>query len=163
MKIYLFPGGLACKLIHFLPVFCITSSIYSLVAMSFERLRAIVYHKKISMTLWHAKLLCVGTWIFALCVTIPTLVEYRVYEIQRLSEAPVTLPDVKTVSLKENVSRSPEVMVMVNCGSEGINHSFIFFNGIFLLCVSYVIPMMIMTVNYSFLAKYVLQQSKKVL
>ena len=63
--IIIITGVVACKLVNMLPVFCITCSIYSLVAMSFERLRAIVHHTRQQLSLASARTISTAIWIFA--------------------------------------------------------------------------------------------------
>ncbi|XP_070536308.1 neuropeptide Y receptor type 1-like [Ptychodera flava] len=73
-------GNLGCKVVMFGPLFCITSSIYTMVAISHERRVDVMngLHKKI--TLRQAKIAIVMIWILAVVSSAPQIYEYSTYK-----------------------------------------------------------------------------------
>ena len=174
-------GAVACKLVNFLPVLCITVSVYTLVAMSYERCRAIVYHDRTQISIPTAKQLCITIWIISFIITIPTIVEYKVYHLEPDEksgydedaggdggdggvggDAAAAAATTEGWGVSSAYTGPGPSVEKHRCGSQGANRTLVVLNGIFLFLVSYIMPMCIMLYNYGRLAHFVLGETKKV-
>ena len=138
---YYFSGILLCKVVNFCPIFIITSSIYTLVGVSFERNRAIVDSHGKRMTFQKLSVLIILIWIFALAISIPTLLEYSVLVIH------------------QNVNN--ETTMYLSCGSQ-ISNELSLANAIFVFTVSYVVPVIILFKNYLHVAMFVWRRGRRI-
>ena len=134
----LISGPVSCKLVNFLPVLCVTASIYSLVAMAFERHRAIATATSWQITLKMSGGICGFVWILAFLVGTPTLFEYSIHE-----------------EREENTTH-------YECGSEDAPRLLVLVNGYFLLLVAYIIPLLAICINYGRLASFIIKRSRAV-
>ncbi|KAL5019200.1 hypothetical protein ScPMuIL_004922 [Solemya velum] len=133
-------GEFLCKFVNSFPVLCITSSIYTLVGISFERRKAIAESSKPQWTLRKVSQFISLIWLFSTLVSVPTMVEYSVAEIY------------------DNERNSS----YLSCTNIKVPRLFSLFNGISILCVSYIIPLIFMWFNYLKLAWFVWKKSKEV-
>ena len=101
------------------------ASIYSMVAMSFDRSNAILLNADNKLTVKTASIQLAGIWILALLFSIPTLYEHSEYIVE------------------EN-----ENGTILGCGSNGVSYSYSVTNGVVLLMLAYVIPLAILLFNY---------------
>lgn len=124
-----------CRVINGLPVLCITSSIFTLVAVSFERKQSIVNSLGPQMTLDTCRKLVIAMWVGAFLVATPSFVEYTV----------ITIP------LSHNET-------MESCRST-FSSTLSIFNGLCVLLLSYVIPLIIMWYNYFLIIKFVMKKT----
>ncbi|XP_062614081.1 neuromedin-K receptor-like [Saccostrea cucullata] len=131
-------GEILCKIVNGFPIFCITASIFTLVALSCERKHSIVHSLRPQLTLSSAKKLVVCVWILAAIVSTPSFVEYSV----------------TTVGLKQNVT-------IESCGST-FHRTFSIFNGLCVLLLAYVIPLIIMWYNYVLIIRFVMKKTSSV-
>ena len=123
-------------------MFVITVSIYTLVCVSFERKRAIKDAQKQQLTFQHLYKVIPALWLFGLLVSVPTLVEYR-----------VNLIPIKV----RNVTRDG-----LSCDSNHMSFAYSVTNAAFVVNVSYVLPVVLMFVNYIQVALFVWQKSRQV-
>ena len=135
-------GEILCKIVNFTPIFIITSSIYTLVCVSAERQRAITASHEPQLTFNKLTVLIPATWLFALLVSIPTLLEYSVSGIQ--------------------VGQGNDTKAQLSCGSHRMSRAFSLWNAIFVAVVSYLIPVIMMFKNYIQVASFVLQKGRQV-
>ena len=127
---------------NFSPIFIITSSIYTLVCVSFERHRAIIGSHGHQVTFRMVFILIPVIWVFSLLVSIPTLIEYSVNNITVIG------------GNKHNTQLS--------CGSQQKSWDFSLSNAIFVNIVSYFIPVIILFRNYIQVAIYVWKKGRKI-
>ncbi|CAG5117668.1 unnamed protein product [Candidula unifasciata] len=120
-----FEGDFSCRLVNFSPLVCVMASIYSMVAVSFERKQAIVVtqHRKTTMT--QAVLVVPIIWLLSLIFCIPTIHEYTQY-----------------------VEDTGNGTLIIRCGSHGVSRTFSIINGIGILLLAYIVPLVILVVNY---------------
>ncbi|KAL4218331.1 Neuropeptide FF receptor 2 [Mactra antiquata] len=137
-----YEGVALCKLVNFSPILVITSSIYSLVCVSVERERAIVHSTKRQMTFKMLYWVIPAIWVFACIVSVPTLIEYEVNNV--------------TSSEEGNASS------LLSCGSQHMPTSYSVTNATFLVLISYVFPVIIMTKNYSQVALFVWKKGRQI-
>ena len=135
-------GLILCKVVNFFPIFVITSSIYTLVMISFERTRAIKESQKQQITYSSIYKIIPALWVFSLLVSLPTLIEYSVNNIT------VTTNNVTTY--------------MLSCGSQHRSMAFSITNSFFVALVSYAFPVLVMCKNYIQLAYFVWQKGRQV-
>ncbi|XP_061196695.1 neuromedin-K receptor-like [Saccostrea echinata] len=131
-------GEILCKIVNGFPIFCITASIFTLVALSCERKHSIVHSLRPQLTLTTSKKIVVSVWVLAGIVSTPSFVEYSV----------------TTVGLKKNVT-------IESCGST-FHRTFSIFNGLCVLLLAYVIPLIIMWYNYVLIIKFVMKKTSSV-
>ena len=119
---------------NFGPVFIITSSIYTLVCVSFERHRVIIdsHKKRLNVKIVTVLIICI--WLFALAISVPTLLEYTVHE--------------------EHATIGNNTTTFLSCGSQ-FSREFSLGNAAFVFLVSYIIPVVLMLKNYIQVAVYV--------
>ena len=134
-------GNIHCQVVNFCPILVISSSIYTLVCISFERRHIIVNSLTRKRHTSYRKLAIVifMIWMFAAGIATPTLFEYSVYE--------------KDI-LVQNVTRT-----IKSCGSN-ISRELALLNTIFVAFVSYVIPVILLSKNYTQVAIYVWNKGK---
>ncbi|XP_011418423.2 substance-P receptor [Magallana gigas] len=131
-------GEFMCRVINGFPILCITSSIFTLVAVSFERKQSIVHSLGPQMTLGTCRKLVIAMWVGAFLVATPSFVEY----------------DVITIPLSHNET-------MESCRST-FSSTLSIFNGLCVLLLSYVIPLIIMWYNYFLIIKFVMRKTSTV-
>ena len=139
---FAFSGEFLCKLVNFSPVFIITSSIYTLVGVSFERHRAILGSHGRQVTFRVLFILIPVIWLFSLLVSIPTLIEYSVNTI--------------------TVIRGNETKTQLSCGSQQQSRSFSLVNAAFVIVISYILPVFMLFRNYIQVAVYVWRKGRKI-
>ena len=129
-------------MLNFSTVFVITTSIYTLVVVSFERRRAIIDNNRDKVTLSSLKKIIPLIWLFGFLVALPTLLEY----------------DVNTVTLEINDNTTKTI---ISCGSQHMPHRYSLINALFVILISYLIPMVLMFRNYIDLALYLSKKIKQ--
>ena len=138
-------GEMLCKIINFSPVLVISSSIYTLVTVSFERRQVIIanHNQGHGQRITNRKIIAVTVLIWALAVVVsaPTFIEYTVQVIDIYS-------DNATTSIR-------------SCSSQ-FSTELALGNSIFVLIVSYLIPVILLTKNYLQLAVYMWDKLKKI-
>ena len=127
---------------NFSPIFIITSSIYTLVCVSFERHRAIIGSHGHQVTFRMIFILIPVIWVFSLLVSIPTLIEYSVNNI--------------------TVFDGSKHTTQLSCGSQQKSRDFSISNAIFVNIVSYIIPVIILFRNYIQVAIYVWKKGRNI-
>ena len=129
-------------MVNFCPILVISSSIYTLVFISFERRQVIMSSLKRGKRITHRKLvvLIILIWMAATIIATPTLFEYSVFD--------------KTIVLGSSGTRT-----IKSCGSN-IPRKLALLNAVFVLSVSYVIPVILLTTNYTQVAVYVWKKMK---
>ena len=144
-----------------LPIFCITSSSYSLVSMAVERYRAIcLTDGKISFG--QAKVINVSIWILSVIVSIPTAFEYTVY-LSRFdlpgnqTEAEYRYPaDPSTLELNGTHN-----FTYINVCGSSLKQTYGISNGVFLLLMAYIVPLVTICVCYFRLIMFIIRQTKQ--
>ena len=101
------------------------SSIYSMVAMSFDRSNAILLNANRKLTVKTAAIQLAGIWALSVLFSVPTMYEHSEYVIE------------------EN-----ENGTILGCGSNGVSYTYSVTNGVVLLMLAYIIPVAILFVNY---------------
>ncbi|XP_052818392.1 neuromedin-K receptor-like [Mya arenaria] len=137
-----FEGDVLCKMVNFTPVLIITTSIYTLVCVSFERKRAIQETHKQQMTFAALYKIVPSLWLFGLLISLPTLLEYRVNHIL--------------------VDEGNSTRIGLSCDSSHMEFSYSMTNAIFLVTVAYIVPVIIMFKNYIEVANFVWKKSKQI-
>lgn len=117
------------------PVFCITCSIYSMMALSVERYRSILVEKKKPMQPRHAGAIIALIWLFCFGLSLPTMVTY-----QRVEE---THGNNTTILLCKPT----------------LPYEFNIFNGLLILIVGYVVPQCVVYFNYGSLLMFILRRN----
>ena len=130
-------------MVNFSPVLVISSSIYTLVTVSFERRQVIIASQGQGQRISNRKIIAVIVfiWAFAIAVSAPTFLEYSVQAIE------IKLGNTTTS--------------ICSCTSQ-FSNELALGNSIFVLIVSYLIPVILMTKNYSQLAFYMWKRLKKI-
>lgn len=129
-----------CKLVNFFPLFVISSSVYTLVCISFERHRVIIDSQASQMSTRRLAILIGFTWAFALLVSLPTLLEY-------------------TVTMVHDHDKN--TTTFLSCGS-WVSHRLSLANAIFVFIISYVIPVILMMKNYLQVALFVWRKGRRI-
>ncbi|KAJ8317983.1 hypothetical protein KUTeg_003074 [Tegillarca granosa] len=129
-----------CKVANACPIWCITCSIYTLVVISFERKRGIVYSLSKQISIEHCKIIIPSLWIASTLVIMPTIIAFG----------------------EVNVFDENHNKTYTSCGTHLVTHTYSFVNGIFLLLCSYIIPLFILLFNYFEIIRFVLKQGKEV-
>ena len=136
-----FSGIVLCKIVNFCPILVITSSIYTLVGISFERHQVVISeNREKKFTFRKLAIQIIFIWGFAIGVSIPTLLEYTVREV------PITIGN-HTVPTLSCGSQTTRVLALTNA--------------VFVLIVSYIIPGILLTRNYVEVAMFVYRKGKK--
>nr|AKQ63069.1 orphan G-protein coupled receptor 63 [Platynereis dumerilii] len=130
-------GDGACKLMMFLPMMSIMTSIYTMAAISFDRYFSIVRNKHISKTGMIAVLLKI--WIISGAFASPTIYEYSV----------------KVEIEEDNTTET-------SCGSHGIPENFEKIYATVIVILAYVLPLLMITVNYTQVALFLWKAAKRV-
>ena len=125
---------------NFGPIFIITSSIYTLVCVSFERHRVIIDSHKKRMTLKVVIALIILIWTFSLAISIPSLLEYTVHV--------------------EHDKAGNNSTAFLSCGSQ-FSRELSLANAVFVFLVSYIIPVLLMLKNYIQVAVFVWRRAQK--
>ncbi|XP_013418446.1 RYamide receptor [Lingula anatina] len=134
-----FEDAFLCKVVNALPLVCIMTSIYSMVAVSWERRRAIIRMDLPQMPYFTAIKLSLLFWLLAIVLSIPTFIEYK-----------------KTTVWEGNQSYGV-------CGRDrNITREYAIANGFFLLFIAYVIPSVVILTNYVMLAMFLWKKSHQV-
>ena len=118
-------GDFLCRVVYSCPLVCIMSSIYSMVAMSFDRSNAILLNANRKLTVKTAAIQLAGIWVLSVLFSVPTMYEHSEYVIE------------------EN-----ENGTVLGCGSNGVSYTYSVTNGVVLLMLAYIIPVAILFVNY---------------
>ena len=126
---------------NFSLIFVISSSVYTLVFVSFERYRAIIDSQESRMTYKKLTIVIVIIWALALAISIPTLLEYSVQKFYKVIEN--------------------ETVLFVSCGSE-TTQKLGLSNAVFVFIISYVIPVILMLKNYTQVALFVWEKGKRI-
>lgn len=150
-----FTGELLCKLVNFLPVQCILTSVYTLVAMSYERRRAVVQHHLPAVSSRSSLIACILIWVAALAASIPTFIEFTVFEVLEPSGDPGVTTVVGMVSTEEPQHYR-------QCGHHHHGRLSVLINGVFLLVIAYVIPLSLMLGYYGNIAIFIINKTKTV-
>lgn len=124
-----------CRVINGCPILCITSSIFTLVAVSFERKQGIVHSLRPQLTIAASRKLVLGMWLMAASVAAPSFAEYSVI----------------TVALTQNET-------MESCRST-FPPDYSFVNGLGVLLLAYVIPLITMWYNYVLIIRFVMRKT----
>ena len=134
-------GEILCKEVNFSLILVISSSVYTLVFVSFERHRTILDSQEQRITCRKLALLIVVIWVFALAISLPTLLEYSVQE---------------TYVVEDNVT-----VLRVSCGSATTDKLGLS-NAIFVFVVTYIIPVALMLRNYIQVALFVWEKGRRI-
>ena len=125
MLLLLFSGKLLCKMVNFFPMFVITSSVYTLVCISFERNRVILDSHAPPMTIRKLVILIGFTWSFSFTISIPTRLEYSVRVVPNGNTTTEQLSCASQASAKLSLAIALSVFI-----------------------ISYVVPVVLMFKNY---------------
>ncbi|XP_046554589.1 RYamide receptor-like [Haliotis rubra] len=121
-----YEGIVLCKVTNVMPIFCIVVSIYSLVAISCERRKAILMRVE-PMRPGHAALKIIPViWMGAAVLIVPTALEYSVY-----------------ISVSDDVN-----ITATSCASVTFSSAASITNGFVLLLIAYIIPLVFILGNY---------------
>ncbi|KAK7112215.1 hypothetical protein V1264_011699 [Littorina saxatilis] len=101
------------------------SSIYSMVAISFDRTQAIVLNADKKLSFRTAAIQLAIIWSLSTVFAIPTIYEHREYV------------------LVQNENKT-----ILGCGSYSVSYDYSVINGVFIIMVAYVIPLAILLFNY---------------
>ena len=126
-----------CKVLMSLPMVSIVTSIMTMVAMSVERYRALIYNRHLKRRT--AYKIMVLVWLVALVLAAPQIYEYSVLE-----EFDIATNETEVV-----------------CGSGETSSHFTTIYGSVVVFVVYVIPSAIVMVNYSIVGTFIWRVSKK--
>ncbi|CAC5409637.1 unnamed protein product [Mytilus coruscus] len=132
-------GPLLCKVAFAFPVLCITSASYTLATMAFERRNCIVDSLKTQITNKHCKVIIPCVWVIAFLAATPTIIEFQVVDQQR--------------------TEGNQTEIHQACNSDMVPRAFVIGNGIMLLFVTYIVPLVIILYNYSRIIHFVVQQT----
>ena len=194
-------GELACRLVNFLPIFVISASIFSLVAMAYERQHAIVQSSKDQVTEDQLKVIIALIWSAAFLVALPSMIEYSVYKdmiqddaLQPIlsryitegvdlstyltetftstyttstnynntkMEADVTHKSSQDVTSHMNLESTSESIPnienssLLKCGSVEVSTAYSVINGVYLLSLAYVVPLVLLIYHYGKLVYFI--------
>ena len=140
-SIFFISGAFLCKLVNFCPIFIISSSVYTLVCISFERHRAIIDSRGQKMSFRKLNILICFTWTFALAISIPTLLEYTVFVVH------------ETVDNKTTTHLSCS-----SCATRNLTLA----NAVFVFIISYLIPVILIFRNYFQVALFVWRRGRRI-
>ena len=129
-------------MVNFFPIFVITSSVYTLVCISFERNRVILNSYTPRMT-YRKLVMSIGfIWSFSFAISIPTLLEYSVQVHMHVTER----------------NQSTTHISCISQASEKLSLS----NALFVCIMSYVIPVVLMLKNYLQVAVFVWKRGRRI-
>ena len=136
----LISGVFHCKVVNGCPILVISSSIYTLVSVSFER-RQVMQGQGQGKLITRKKQIAIifFTWVFSIGIASPTLLEYSLYT--------------------REILVGNQTQIITSCGSN-ISRELALGNVIFVFVISYFIPVILMTRNYSQVAIYVWKKGK---
>lgn len=133
---YYFPGDPVCKMIMFIPLVTISSSISTMVAIALDRFREIVQTHKLSQK--KAIHVISGIWIWSITISAPQLYEYSVY-VKYEKEYNIT-----------------------SCGSHDIVEHFETIYATIIIILLYAIPLIIIAICYSRTMMFVWKAGKTI-
>ena len=126
---------------NFFPIFVITSSVYTLVCISFERKRVILDSYAPRMT-YRKFVVSIGfIWTFSFAISIPTLLEYSIRVI--------------------HTTKGNQSTTHVSCASQA-SERLSLSNALFVFMISYVIPVVLMLKNYLQVAVFVWKRGRRI-
>ena len=105
--------------------------------MSIERYRSIVLSFSVQLSKRKVKYVIALTWLGAVLIGSPTIVEYHVYTAHSGNES------------------------YLACGSEGVTREFSILNALMLLFICYVIPLIVICVNYGRIILFILKRTAR--
>ncbi|XP_052075698.1 neuropeptide FF receptor 2-like isoform X1 [Mytilus californianus] len=129
-------GDPVCKMIMFIPLLSISSSISTMVAIAVDRFREIIKrHKLLSK---QAMYVIMVSWVWSVVVSSPQLYEYSVY------------------------SNYDEEYNVTSCGSHDIVENFETVYAVIVIVLSYVVPLILITISYVKIMIFVWKTGKNV-
>ena len=149
LNCYFLPGVILCKLVHFSPIFIISNAVYTLVCLSYERHGTIIETGDSRMKFKTLAVLLVFIWLFAFVISLPTLLEYSVH----------TVETVEHILIHDRIE--DKVTSHLVCASD-MSYRYALLNAIFVVLISYVVPVTLMTRNYLEVAMYVWKKGRSV-
>ncbi|XP_005094654.1 neuropeptide FF receptor 2-like [Aplysia californica] len=120
-----YEGDFLCRVVNFCPLMCIMASIYSMVAISFERKRAIIVSTAARPTILVALKIIPAIWGLSFVFCIPTMYEYSAFQ----------------EPLENGTS-------ITRCGSNGVSWTYTVLNGVALVMLAYIVPLTLLLLNY---------------
>ena len=121
----------------FIPLFTVTSAIYTIIAIAADRYRVMIYRR---MLLLKETLVVVAiVWVLSICVSAPQLYEYSVYS---------------EVNEVINITQT-------HCGSWGIVENFEVIYASIVFVLSYSVPLLVLVFCYTSIAILVLKHAKR--
>ena len=161
--ISLFPGNSGCRLVMFLPNFCIAASIITMIAIAVDRRSAVVNSKPMFATSIAIAAANIAIWVLSLIVAAPALYEYSVYEKEYGASGSGEIKD---------ESGSHEIIdfgsgfdpngTYLACGSHGIAKNFEKIYATLLFVTIYLLPLVIISGNYLSIWLFVRQKAKEI-
>lgn len=133
---FFFTGDPVCKLIMFIPLLTISSSISTMVAIAVDRFREIIRNRKLLPK--QALYIITVLWIWSVTVSSPQLYEYSVY---------------RKYEDKYNIT---------SCGSHDIIEHFETVYAAIVIVLSYVVPLILVTISYVKIMIFVWKAGKTV-
>ncbi|XP_063443091.1 QRFP-like peptide receptor [Mytilus trossulus] len=127
-------GDAVCKLVMFLPLLTVSSSIYTMVAIAVDRYKEILKLEK--LTTKRASNIVLGTWIWSLVISSPQLYEYSTYR------------------------KEEDDYNITSCGAHGIVENFETLYACVAIVLSYAVPLIIITICYFKIMRYVWKVGK---
>ncbi|VDH95133.1 G protein-coupled receptor 103 [Mytilus galloprovincialis] len=127
-------GDAVCKLVMFLPLLTVSSSIYTMVAIAVDRYKEILKLEK--LTTVRTSNIVLGTWIWSLVISSPQLYEYSTYR------------------------KEEDEYNITSCGAHGIVENFETLYACVAIVLSYAVPLIIITICYSKIMRYVWKVGK---
>ena len=128
-------------MVNFFPIFVITSSVYTLVCISFERNRVILDSHASRMTFRKLVILIGFTWSFSFAISIPTLLEYSVRVV--------------------HVTKGNATTEHLSCASQA-SAKLSLANVLFVIIISYVVPVVLMFKNYLQVALFFWKRGRRI-
>lgn len=145
--IFLSPGELSCKLLMFLPTFCVAVTIFTMCLIAYDRRIAI---NKITATDGRRGpgilMYTLSVWLLGLAISSPTFYEYSVYTatVRVGSESQSSSEEVDGESHDHGVN----VTTYRACGSHGIVQYFEQVYATLVTLILYVLPLIFILYNY---------------
>ena len=160
IKSLLFSGDALCKISNFGPVFIITSSIYTLVVVSFERHKIIIESRAPKMSSYTLALVIVCIWMLSLIISLPTLMEYSTHaETEEHTERNDNYYEAHDIHEDENATIN-ETVTYFHCDSNS-SSEYALGNAVIVFVVAYyVIPVVLMLKNYFDIALFVWRKGR---
>ncbi|XP_072044761.1 QRFP-like peptide receptor [Amphiura filiformis] len=156
-------GNPGCKLVMFLPNFCIAASILTMIAIAHDR-RVAVINSKPQFSTSHEIIAANGAiWILSLILAAPALYEYSVYEKEYYASGSGEIKD---------ESGSNEIIdfgsgfnpndTYLACGSHGIAEDFEKVYATILFVLAYLLPLLIISGNYLLIWLFIRRKAKEI-